>query len=133
MSQENVEIVRQANEAFNRGDVAAWTACFDPNVVYVEGDAYLDTPPVVRGRETLVRATWQFQEMFEDFRGDLEEVIDAGAWIVTVTHWRGSGAGSGASVDRRETIAWRIEAGLLIEGRVFANTQAALEAVAPSD
>ena len=107
MSQENVHIIRRANEALNRGDIVGMAEFFAPNVVYFEREAYLDTPPVVRGREACVEAMSHFIEAFSDFNAELEELIDAGDCVVTVTHWRGSGAGSGASVDLREVIAWR--------------------------
>lgn len=100
-----------------------------PDVVYYAMAAYPDTPPVIRGREACVEAMSQFMEMFEAFKAEIEELIDAGDWVITVTHWQGSGAGTGASVDVREVIAWRIEAGVAIEGRVFADTKEALEAV----
>jgi ketosteroid isomerase-like protein len=50
MSQENVEIVRRLYEAFNRGDiVGAFAEFMDPDIVYFERDAYLDTPAVIGG------------------------------------------------------------------------------------
>ena len=133
MSQENVHIIRRANEALNRGDIVGMAEFFAPNVVYFEREAYLDTPPVVRGREACVEAMSHFIEAFSDFNAELEELMDAGDCVVTVTHWRGSGAGSGASVDLREVIAWRFQEGLAIEGRVFATKQDALEAVGLSE
>jgi len=47
VSQENVEITWRINEAFNRGDWDSWSSLIDPEIVYYEGESYLDTPPVM--------------------------------------------------------------------------------------
>ena|SRR5439155_2981515 len=134
MSEENVEIVRRTNEAFNHGDiVVALTDFMAPDIVYFELDAYLDTPAVVRGREACVKAMFDFISAFQEFRADIEDIADAGDWVITLTHWQGSGAESGASVDLREVIGWRLQDGLAVEGRVFASWQEALEAVGLSE
>ncbi len=133
MSQENVEVVRRLNEAFNRGDTAGVAEHLAPDLFYIEKDAYLDTPPVLRGRDALLDAWAQFSGTFQDFRGDLEDLIDAGEWVVTVTHWRGTGTGSGVSIDQVEVIAWRVENGVAVEGRVFASPEEALEAAGVSE
>jgi ketosteroid isomerase-like protein len=134
MSQVNVEIVRRFYEAFNHGDiVGAFTEFLAPDIVYFEREAYLDTPAVVRGRQACVKAMSDFASTFEEFRADIEEIADAGDWVTTLTHWRGSGAGSGASVDLREVIGWRFQDGLVIEGRVFASWEEGLETVGLSE
>jgi ketosteroid isomerase-like protein len=47
MSQENVEIVRAAYEAFNRRDLDALRECYDPGAIVVRG---LEVGPKVRSR-----------------------------------------------------------------------------------
>jgi hypothetical protein len=76
---------------------------------------------------------FEFVSAFPDFRGVIEKLAGAGDWVVTVTHWEGSGAGSGASVDLSEVIAWRFRDGLAIEGRVYGGWEEALEAVGLSE
>jgi ketosteroid isomerase-like protein len=131
MSQENVAIVRKLYAAWDRGDYAS-TEFMAPDIVYFEKDAYLDTPPVIYGREACVKAMSEFASTFEEFKGEIERIADAGDWVVTLTHWQGSGAGSGASVDLREVVAWKLQGGLAIEGRVFGSWDDALEAAGPT-
>ncbi len=128
MSQENVEIVRRMNEAFNRGDMDAVAELLDLQIVYFEHGSNVDTPSVLHGRSALLEALGQFMEAFDDLVGDIEELVDAGDRVVTTTHWRGTGAGSGAAADLREVISWKVENGVAVEGRVFADRQEALEA-----
>jgi ketosteroid isomerase-like protein len=129
-----MEITRRANEAFNRGDiVGAFAESMAPDIVYFERDAYLDTPPVIHGREACVKAMTEFASAFQEFKAEIQRIADAGDWVVTLNHWQGSGAGSGASVDLREVIAWRVQDGLAIEGRVFGSWDEALEGIGLSE
>jgi hypothetical protein len=55
MSQENVELVRQAIDAWDRRDYTAWFALHDPNYDVVSS-RFLPETEVVRGREP----AWEF-------------------------------------------------------------------------
>jgi ketosteroid isomerase-like protein len=132
MAQENVEIVWRINEAFNRGDWDSWSSLIDPEIVYYEGDSYLDTPPVM-GREQMREASESFIADLDGFRADIEELIDAGDRVLCMTRWRGTGRGSGLPVELLEAIVYTFRDGLLIEGRVFRDRAAALEAVGLSE
>jgi ketosteroid isomerase-like protein len=132
MSQENVEIMWRINEAFNRGDWDSWSSLIDPEIVYYEGVSYLDTPPVM-GREQMRKASESFIAELDGFRADIEELIDAGDRVLCVTRWSGTGRGSGLPVELLEAIVYMFRDGLLIEGRVFPDRAAALEAVGLSE
>ena len=55
MSQENVETMRRALDAFNRADKAAWLALHDPDVVMIPAREWPENAPI-RGAE----AIWDF-------------------------------------------------------------------------
>jgi ketosteroid isomerase-like protein len=55
MSQENVEVVRRAYAAFNRGDLDAVVANVAPDAEYVTSGAIPGSGSVYRGREGLKR------------------------------------------------------------------------------
>jgi ketosteroid isomerase-like protein len=87
----------------------------------------------MHGREACVKAMTEFASAFQEFKAEIQRIADAGDWVVTLNHWQGSGAGSGASVDLREVIAWRVQDGLAIEGRVFGSWDEALEGIGLSE
>jgi ketosteroid isomerase-like protein len=96
MSEENVEVVRGAIEAFNRGDLEAALHRMHPDIEWQTLDAFPDAG-TYRGREE-VREFWQtWRQTFRGFRLHLEECVPVGEHIVLAT-FRVSGAGSGWSL-----------------------------------
>src|SRR3954453_23684009 len=99
MSQENVELARQAWDAIQRGDYAFAQALMAPDVVIVQ-------PPEVPDAKTYeghdaVRQGWEdWPSQWEDFRTELVEVIDVDDdTLISVTRQRGRGRESGIEMD----------------------------------
>ena len=76
MSQENVELVRHAYEAFLRGDFAASLAKWHPDVE-MDGSNLPDVG-VYRGHEGILEHVTRWANMWEDWRVELDRFIDAG-------------------------------------------------------
>jgi ketosteroid isomerase-like protein len=100
MSQENVERIRRGYEAFNRGDLISAAKDFDPGIEWRIPFQLPDSPPdeTYRGREEVIRFWTTWRAAFDDFRLELEEIIDAGDRVVVFAAVRGRGAESGADV-----------------------------------
>ena len=100
MSQENVERVRRGYAAFNRGDLADAAKDFDPNIEWRIPFQLPDSPPdeTYRGPEGVLHFWETWRSAFDDFRLELEEIIDAGDRIIVFAAVHGRGAGSGAEV-----------------------------------
>ena len=99
MSQENVEIVREAIEAFNRGDLEAALQRMHPDIEWQTLDAFPDAG-TYRGHEE-VREFWQtWRQTFRGFRLHVEECVPVGEHFVLATfRVAGEGAGSGVGVE----------------------------------
>ena len=96
MSQENVEVVREAVEAFNRGDLDAVLERMHPEIEWQTPDSFPDAA-TYRGREE-VREFWQtWRNTFRGFRLHLEECVPVGEDHVLAT-FRVSGEGTGSGV-----------------------------------
>jgi len=117
MSQENVELLHQAIDAFNRRDLDAYLALQDPDVEFTPYERALEGLGPYRGHEG-VRTWWE--ESFAalpDLSAELYEVRDLGDVTFSRGHLRGTGAGSGASFERtlwlvnewrdKKTVWWR--------------------------
>jgi ketosteroid isomerase-like protein len=133
MSQENVERYRQALDAFNRRDRAAWAALSDPELENVPPRDWPESDSL-RGYE----AVWDFfveaQDAWEESPFENVELIDAGNdKVVADVRREARGKASGASVawnywlvvTFRNGKAWRME--------WFADRAEALEAVGPRE
>jgi hypothetical protein len=77
MSEENVEIVRRANAAFNAHDLEAWAAFLDPEFEFVDHMGAVGEEAGT-GLDGFRRQVQGWLETFPDFRAATEEFIDAG-------------------------------------------------------
>jgi ketosteroid isomerase-like protein len=127
MSQENVDIVRQMIDAFNRGD-------FEASLAFLDEDIEWHDPPNVpgagvhrgpgEGRRWMVR----WLGAWESYTAEAEELIDAGSQVVVVHYERGTGKGSGVEVDHRSANLFDLRKGKVVRRRPFPSRGEALEA-----
>jgi ketosteroid isomerase-like protein len=126
MSQENVEVVRQAMEALLRRDRDAWFAIHDENFEIVPVRDWPETG--VRGRE----AAWDFNMRIRDsFEWTPIEVerVDAGAdKVLGHPRYDLRGAGSGVEVELDQWFVATVRQGRIFRLEWFADRAAALEA-----
>ena len=109
MSQENVDLHYQANDAFNRRDLGAYLALMDPEVEFTPYEVWVQGGEPYRGHAG-VRSWWEESfAVFPDLRGEVYEIRDLGDSTSARGHIRGQGAGSGASTERPMwiTAKWR--------------------------
>jgi ketosteroid isomerase-like protein len=132
MSQENVERMRGAMEAFNQRDGAALDAFLatDAEVVPVraalEGTTY-------RGRDAGTRYCTAVIQSWEDLRWDVEELRGGDDWVLALGHIRGHGRGSGAAIDAKAGWLAQFRDGLITRFQTYANQTEALEAAGLSE
>jgi ketosteroid isomerase-like protein len=113
MSQQNLEVVRGSFEAFRAGDYARALEAFDPQVEYdlrhfPEGKIY-------HGRDGVTEAFRIWMAAFEDYRQELDELIDAGAdQVVAVIREFGRGKVSGVETERSTAGLWTLREGRAI-------------------
>jgi len=130
MSQENVEMLRRSNAAFNRGDRAAAMAVYHPEVELRDLQPAPDSPERLVGRAALEAYWTQWEDAFADLVAEIEEYIDAGACVVTSTHWRAKGKDTGLPVDLRTADVFEFADGRVVRATLsYRNTDEALKAV----
>jgi len=98
MSQENVELVRSAFEAWNAGDWDVFRELQDPDVIARAPEGWPEPGPFV-GRESLMR---QFRQMRETWDADTFEVIsviDLTDRVAARFIWRGVGHGPESNME----------------------------------
>ena len=128
MSQENVEIVRTAFQAYERGNFDEALASFDSDIVYKPAQ---EAP--VYGRDA-VRASWErWVAEWDGMEMTTEEVIDAGDHVIHGIHFRGRGRGSGIVVEGRSFQVFTFRARKVVRWDEFSERSEALEAVGLSE
>jgi ketosteroid isomerase-like protein len=131
MSGENVEIVRATYEAFNRGDLEAGAALFDPAIEW-------STPPNLpeagtwRGEEEVRRGIASFLESFESLRADVQELLAApDGRVVSLVRFVGLGRDTGLPVEGVSVDAqvWTLRDGRVVRVEMYSGSADALQAV----
>jgi ketosteroid isomerase-like protein len=130
MSRENVEAIRRATDAYNRGDIDAVLAELDPEIewhpllqVLLGGEA-----TVYRGHEGVRELYRDLDDAFTELEADQSEFRDLGEQVVAIGHFQGRGRESGASTET--AIVWLVEFknGKAVRIREYLDPAEALEA-----
>ncbi len=128
MSKENVEIVRAAAEAYNRGDLDAMLEQYDPAVEFVT--LLLGS---YRGREAIRAIFEENRSNLAGYRLDPVELIDAGDKVIAVARLGGAGRVSQIALDDLIAFLVTIKDGLIVRQESFRNKAEALQAAGLSE
>ena len=132
MSQENVEIVRAAFEAWNAGDMdAVRETCTTPTSSCGRPEGWPEPGPYV-GREAVMR---QFEQIRETWDADavepISDFIDAADRVVVRLIWHGAGYGPESNMEF--TVVFTVRKGKIVFQEFFWDHAEALEAVGLSE
>jgi ketosteroid isomerase-like protein len=131
MSQENMEVVRRAYEAWNAGDMDALRELHHPEVIARYGADWPEPGPFV-GRDAVVRQIEQLRETWDASEAEaLTDFIDAGDRVIAEFVWRGTGHGPAFAFEGAAVYTMRNS--LIFGIEYFGNLADALEAVGLSE
>lgn len=128
MSRENVETYHRAIDAFNRRDLDAVLAFFDPDAEWAPRSVALEGGLPYRGHDGF-RTWWESTfAAFSDYVAEIEEVRDLGDTTLSRLRFRGQGMASDAPIDDMQwhVVDWRH--GLIARLRTLRSESEALEA-----
>src|SRR3954469_7206968 len=129
MSQENVEVVKAAYEAFAREGLDRWIEHFADDVDYRAVEGAIDDWGPIKGTDALRAYFQDWIDMFDGFWMEPVELIDAGGdTVVTVERYGGRARVSGVETDQTEVEVFTIRDGKIARGREYATREEALEA-----
>ena len=126
MSRENVELVRQAYDAFDR-DLEALLRLLDPGIEWVSPNDAIE-PGVRRGHLGVRDAFGATAMAWAEPTHTPQDFVEANDKVLVPVTFRGHGRGSGMDAERSEFHVWTIEAGALVRFEWFYERQQALEA-----
>jgi ketosteroid isomerase-like protein len=128
MSRKNVEIVRSQLEAFAQGKLEAVFAGCDPGIELEVSDAYFDAPRTYRGHEGMRELFAAQAQVFDPFRLEPDEFLDAGDRVVVIARAGGLARASGVEVLGRFGHLWTVRDGKVVAFKEFKDPNDALEA-----
>jgi ketosteroid isomerase-like protein len=129
MSQQNIQTVRDAAAAFNRGDVDTWLEYFADDIDYRAVEGALDDRGPMHGKDAVRAYVQDWLDMFDDFKVEPMELIDAGEdQVIAVGRISGRAKLSGVETDLTSAALYTIRDGKIARGREYWTKEQALEA-----
>jgi hypothetical protein len=133
MSEENVEIVRRLIAAWHSNEQDTVIGILDPEVV-IDATRRLVNPQTYTGIQGMRRMVADRDEVWEEFRMEPDEVLDAGDRVVAVGRWVGKGKGSGIEVQQPVADVFTLHDGRVVRAELgFTDRAEALEAAGLSE
>jgi ketosteroid isomerase-like protein len=134
MSEENVEIVREAFEAFLGGNQEKTARLVDPEIEFHGTVGGLQEGQVAHGQSQIEQ---EFEEVdleaWEERRLEAEEFIDAGDDVVVLLHEYRRGRGSGVELEAKTAVVVAVSGGRVVRIEGYMDRDAALEAAGLSE
>jgi ketosteroid isomerase-like protein len=128
MSKENVDVVRQAFEAYTSRGAEAAREFFDPEIVWNAAD---EAPS--HGLDEVVGYMDRWEGEWENLRTSAEDFIDAGERVFVTVHFSGRGKASGIEIDARLYEVFMVRDGKIIRMDEYSERSSALEAAGLSE
>ena len=128
MPPNNVNIVREAYDAVNRGDLDMAVSCIAPDMEYVASGAVPGATGVFMGPEGVKEFIAGLYEEFDEPRADVSELLDAGDQVLVSATARGRGKLSGVETTWDTWQLWTVRDGKLMRGQGFTSREEALAA-----
>jgi ketosteroid isomerase-like protein len=134
MSQEAIKTVREAATAFRRGDLDAWLEYMADDIDYRAVEGALDDRGPIHGKVAVRAYLDDWVGTFDDFRGELLELIEAGEdKVISVGRISGRAKLSGVETDLTYAAVYTIRDGKIARGREYWTKEQALEAAGLSE
>jgi ketosteroid isomerase-like protein len=138
MSQENVELVCRAMEAFNRGGAPAVIGggFLSTDVVFDATRSGIPGLGVIRGQDevrTYFEEDWFVAFPFEEWEIQVDEPIDHGDQVIFTTRQKGRGASSGAATALELGNIFTIRDGEIARMEIYGRPEEALKAARLSE
>jgi ketosteroid isomerase-like protein len=128
MSKENIEVVRAAYEAWNRGDMNTLRELYRPDVMIITSIEGWPEPPPTVGREAVMQQWERQRDAWDIDRVEpISDFVAGGDRVIVRFVWRT--AGHGPNVDMEITGVYTVRKGKILLIEFFRNHADALEAV----
>ena len=129
MSQENVDVIQSAFDAFIRGDTDAVLQHCAKDIEITQPPELPGAPPRQYGHSGVLEAFSIWPEQWDEFRIDPPQfVADPGDLVIAKSGTRGRGKQSGAEVEMEFTYLFALRDGKIAQWRIFVSEDQALEA-----
>jgi ketosteroid isomerase-like protein len=129
VSTANLELVRSAFEAWNRGDIDGFAGHAAEDVAWVEVSGRPEGPAGERrGRERMRRSLGTLFEAFESYHLEVERLHEVGDRVVAIVREVAKGRASGLEIDGRWGYLITVKRGQIVRIEAYRDAEVALQA-----
>jgi ketosteroid isomerase-like protein len=128
MSQENVEIVRNAFDAFTRGDTEGVLRLCDEGISITQPKELPGVSRQQRGHSGVLEAFSIWPEQWDDYYIEILRTADLGDYVVVTARTGGRGKQSGVEVKMELAFVFTVRDEKIVEMQIFIHEDQALEA-----
>jgi ketosteroid isomerase-like protein len=132
MSQQNVEIVREAFDAYFRGDQPAMLALAAPDVVVTQFPDQLDVRDY-HGHDGLIESMTDWIGNWDDWSIEVLRAEQLGELVLVAARQRGRGKGSGAPIQADASFVFTLRDDKIARWQMFHSEQEARQALGMDD
>jgi ketosteroid isomerase-like protein len=134
MSEENIEVVEAAFKAWAEDGLDALAGYWPEDIDWRAMEGAPDDHGPIHGKDAMRAYVQDWLDMFDDFKTEPVEVIDAGEdKVVAVLRASGRAKLSGIETDLTYAAVYAIRDGQISRGREYATREEALEAAGLSE
>ena len=128
MSQENVEIVRNAFDAFTRGDIDGVLRLCDEEILIAQPPELPGVSHQQHGYNGVLEAFRIWPEQWDDYQIEILRMADLGDHVVVTSRTGGRGKQSGVEVEMDFSFVFSVRDEKIVEMKIFMREDQALEA-----
>ena len=133
MSQENVEVVRRAFDAFSEGDIEAVLRLCHENIHITQPQELPGVSRHQHGHGGVLEAFSIWPEQWDDYRIEIRRTAELGDYVVIVTRTSGRGKQSGVEVEMDISFVFILRNEKIVEMQIFMREDQALAAAGLSE
>jgi ketosteroid isomerase-like protein len=128
MTDENVEVVKRIEDAWNDGDLSGFLDFFDEYVVMVPVPNHPEPEPV-HGREGVLEFSERWLAPWDTYRFETENIVASGDAVVWTMRQHGTQNSTGLTMDTSMSAVFAFRQGKIVQVRWFWDKAEALEVV----
>ena len=128
MSQENVDLVQAAVDAFVRGDEPGLLKLVASDIIITQFPEQVDVHDY-HGHDGWRQVMADWTEMWDDWSIEILSVRELGDLVLATAAQRGRGIGSGAPWETQVALVFTVREGLISRWQMFPSEEQAREAV----
>ena len=130
MSDERIDLLRRFHEIWGAGDLEGALECVHPEIDFDWTESMSPFKAVFHGHDGMRRFWNEMRDAFEEFKPEIDELVDGGdEGIVTRNTIHSRSRSGGIALEAHGAMHWLFADGKIVRAKMFQTVDEALEAL----